>query len=209
MEMKNPNTTQWRKWLRRAVITVSLATISFGLFFFSLPWLLIRPPEPVPSDVILYLGSGDRSETNQYVVDLYHQGLAKKIVCASGQITWNTFPADFVREQLLQLGVPAADVTTFHTPRAECVTDVVSVFLNLFKQEGWQRVLVVVNPITSRTTQRVFGDQFAQAQINLAITYSPAERADLRGLWWRKHKQTQMVIQQAIETVMDLLYPRC
>ncbi len=195
--------------LRWTAIILSLCAVLFVLVFFSLPWLLIRPSETVPSDVIFYSGSGDSAETNQYVADLYYQGLAKKIVCSSGQIAWNTYPADFVREQLLQLGIPAEDVTTFHTPRVDCGADLVPIFLNLFKEQGWQRVLIVANPIASRATRRVLGNRFEQAQIQFAITYAPAEREKFLGQWWRKHKQTQMVVQQGIETFVDLFYPHC
>ena len=208
MEIKNRATNHWRK-LRWIAIILSLCAFFAGLFFFSLPWLLIRPSETMPSDVIFYSSSGDSVETNQYVAELYNQGLAKKVVCASGQIAWNTYPADFVREQLLQLGMLAEDVTTFHTPRVDCGADLVPMFLNLCKEQGWQRVLIVANPIASRATQRVWGNRFEQAHIQLAITYSPADREKLRGRWWRKHKQTQMVVQQGIETLVDLFYPHC
>lgn len=195
--------------MRRAVTIISLCIVFPVLAFFSLPWLLIRPAETAPSDVILYFAYGDKPATNQYVAELYRQGLAKKIVCLSGQITWNTYPADFVREQLLQLGVPAADVTTLHLPRLECGADLAMILLNSLQQQGWKRVLVVANPITSRTTRRVLSPRFEQSQISLFITYSPAERAELSGQWWRKHTQTQMVVQQGIETMVDLLYPHC
>jgi hypothetical protein len=208
MEMKT-QVTNYGRTLRWTAIVLGFCSVFTVLVFFSLPWLLIRPPETTPSDVIFYSGSGDSEETNQYVVALYNQGLAKKIVCSSGQIAWNTYPADFVREQLLQLGIPAEDVKTFHTPRVDCGADLVPMFLNLCKEQGWQRVLIVANPIASRATQRVLGNRFEQARIQLAITYAPSDREKLSGQWWRQHKQTQMVVQQGIETFVDLFYPHC
>lgn len=198
-----------KKWLRR----LSLMLLGGGLLavgmFFSLPWLLIRPAETAQADVILYFNLGENEVTDAYVADLYRQGLGQQIVCVSGQITWQTYPADLARERLLRRGLPAAALTTFHLPRMQCGAELAPVLLDWLKQQRWQRVLLVTHPVQSRTTQRVFAARFAREQIRLAVTYAPADAEAFRGQWWRKHTLTQKLVGTSIETVLDLFYPQC
>lgn len=207
--MKSSLSVRWIKWLRRVTGGLGVVAIFAVCLFFSLPWLLIRPAEVTPSDVILYVGFSDKVDTDLYVADLYRQGLGKQIVCLSKQITWNTYPADFARERLIKLGLPAADVLSFHLPRVACEAEQVPLLLTYLKQQGWQRVLIVTTPPTSRATHRVLASRFAQEQISLSITYAPVDRDELRGQWWRDHRNTQKLVGTGIEVLADLLYPSC
>lgn len=209
MEMTNKIIKPWAKYLRRVVLALLICLLSALLLFFSLPWLLIRPAETAPADVVLYFASGNTSDTERYVAELYQQGLAKKIVCLSRQITWQIFPADFAREHLLQRGLPAEAVTTFHLPRADCDAELGGLLRDFLQQQGWKRVLVVTTPIASRALNRTLSPSFTRAQISLSVTYAPADAEALRGQWWREHRKTQQVVQQGIETALDLFYPHC
>ncbi len=198
-----------RKWLRRVALGLGVFAIFAVVIFFSLPWLLIRPPEEVKSEVILYFGGSDQLATDRYVAELYRQNLGKQIVCLSGQITWQTYPGDFARDRLLKLGLPAANVMSFHLPRAACEAELAPVLLDYLKQHGWKRVLLVTNPAGSRATYRVLSSRLAQEQISLSVTYAPEDRDELRGQWWRDHRNTQKLVGTAIEVMADLLFPSC
>lgn len=198
-----------KKWLWRSVWTLLGSGLLAGLLFFSLPWLLIRPAEAAPGDVILYFNWGESADTDAYVADLFRHDFGQKIVCVSGQITWQTYPADLARERLLQRGLPATALTTFHLPRTQCKAEIAPELLAFLKQHGWQRVLIVTQPVYSRATQRVLSSRFAAEQITLSLTYAPADRDALRGSWWRRHTPTQQFVGTGIETVLDLFYPNC
>ena len=198
-----------KKWLRRLGLTLFGGGLLLGLLFFSLPWLLIRPAETARADAILYFNFGEGEDTDAYVADLYQQGLGQQIVCVSGQITWQTYPADFARSRLLQHGLPATALTTFHLPRAQCGAELAPVLLDFLKQQRWQRVLFVTHPVQSRVTQRLFANRLAHEQISLSVTYAPADAEPFRGAWWRKHSLTQKLVGTSIETVLDLFYPQC
>ena len=195
--------------MRRATVGLSVFALFAMCLFFLLPWLLIRPPEEVKSEVILYFGMSDKLATDMYVAELYRQGFGKPIVCLSRQITWQTYPGDFARDRLLKLGLPAADVMTFHLPRAACEAELTPLLLDYLKQQGWKRVLIVMNPPGSRATHRVLSSRLAQEQISLSITYAPVNRDELRGQWWRDHRNTQKLVGTGIEVLADLLYPSC
>ncbi len=209
MEITPKITKPRAKYLRRAVLALMICFFSAMLLFFSLPWWLIRPAETTPSDVILYFTSDSASAPEQYIAGLSQQGLAQHIVCLSGQTTWKIFPSDFARERLLKLGLPPEKVTTLHLPRADCEAELSDILLAFIKQRGWKSVIIVTNPIASRATNRTLAPPFARAQIKLSVTYTPAEAEAWRGQWWREHRKTQQVIQQAIETALDLFYPHC
>lgn len=207
MEMKSK--AHGKKILRSLTLALSVVVLFAVCLFFLLPWLLIRPSEEVKSDVIFYFGMSDKGATDLYVAELYRQGFGKQIVCLSGQITWQTYPGDFARDRLLRLGLPAADVMTFHLPRTACEAELAPVLLAYLKQQGWKRVLMVTNPPASRATHRVLSARLAPEQITLAVTYAPVDRDELRGSWWRDHRNTQKLVGTGIEVLADLFYPSC
>lgn len=202
-------TPHQKQWLRRlSLLLLGGGLLAVGLFF-SLPWLLIRPAEAARADAILYFNFGENADTDAYVAELYRQGLGQQIVCVSGQITWQTYPADLARERLLKLGLPGAALATFHLPRMQCSAEAAPVLLDFLQQQGWRQVLLVTHPVQSRATQRVFAARFAREQIGVAVTYAPTDREELRGAWWRQHTLTQKLVGTGIETVLDLFYPHC
>lgn len=200
---------QRKKWLYRLVIVLMVGALSAASLFFLLPTLLIRPAETKRADVILHFAVRNGLETDKYVAELYQQGYAAQIVCLSEQLTWQVYPADFARDRLIALGVPAQNVTTLHLPRVDCAAELAPFLLQLLSQQKWKSVLLVGDPPASRSTNRVYARRFAKEQIDLSITYAPFDMEGYQGQWWRTHKPTQALVQQGVETIMDLLYPHC
>lgn len=198
-----------KKWLYQLGIVLGIIALLVLLFFFSLPGLLIQSSDTKPAEAILYFSVRNGYETDAYVADLYRQGYSKQIVCLSEQLTWQVYPADIARERLITLGLPATNISVLHLPHADCGADVLPTLLNFIHEQKWKSVLLVISPPTSRATQRAFAPQFVKEKIEMAITYAPSELASFQRQWWLAHKPTQMLVQQGIETVLDLLYPHC
>lgn len=198
-------TKHWRRWL--AACALSLLLVLLG--FFSLPWWLIAPAETVPSEVILHLAVGDRSEGDEYVAELYRQGLARQVVCLSTPVAWQVYPADYARQHLIALGVPAENVLTFYIPALDCRAEALAVIADFVKQHGWHSALMVVDPAVSGWNKRLAKPLFAREQIEVAVTYAPRDRARLLEHWWREHWKTQRLIGEAMDVVVDLFYAEC
>src|SRR5689334_20500218 len=109
-----------RKRLRRWLVIGALGILLLLLSFFSLPWWLIAPAETVPSEVVLHLAMNDGSKADEYIAELYRQGLVRQVVCMSTAVAWQVYPADYARKHLIALGVPAENVLTFYIPFMDC-----------------------------------------------------------------------------------------
>src|SRR5262249_59080623 len=109
-----------------------------GALFFALPKLLIAPMNAVKSDVILHGSIDMHSTADEYVVDLYRQGMARKIVCLSSQGSWELYPGDYAREHLISLGVPAEDVLSLRLPTVPCGAVNIPMIAEFVKAPGWR-----------------------------------------------------------------------
>lgn len=184
--------------------------LSFLLLFFSLPWLLISPAdEPRSSDIILYTAIDARSKADDYVVELYRQGYGKKIVCASSQISWEVYPSDFTRANLIAKGIPEEAVVSVHGPITDCEAQAARYLGDYGRSQGWKRVLLVGNPGGSRFGRRLVRREFGARGIEAVMVYAPADERELRDGWWRTHWKVQRLVGAAMETTMDLVYAEC
>jgi hypothetical protein len=197
------------KWPWRCLVACTLGVLLLLLGFFSLPWWLIAPTQTVQSDVILHLAVNDQSEGDEYVAELYRRGLARQIVCVSTPVAWQVYPADYARQHLIALGVPAENVQTFYLPFLDCRAEALAVIAGFVKQRGWRNVLMVVDPSVSGRNKRLAQPMFAREQISFAVTYAPRDRERLLEHWWREHWKTQRLIGEALDAVVDLFYAKC
>lgn len=203
--MKTDRMQRLRRWL----LLGSLGVVLLLAGFFSLPWWLVAPAETVPSDVILHLALNDQSAGDEYVAELYHRGQARQIVCLSTAAAWRVYPADYSRQHLIALGVPAENVLTFYMPFVDCRAEALAVMADFVKQHGWRSALMVVDPAVSRWQKRLAQPLFARRQLGFALTYAPRDRERLLDRWWRAHGKIQRLIGEALDVVVDLFYAKC
>lgn len=195
--------------LKRWSLVCALGVLLSLAGFFSLPWWLLAPAETVPSDVILHLAVDDQSAGDEYVAELYRRGLARQIVCLSTAVAWRVYPADYAREHLIALGVPAENVLTSYLPFVDCRAETLALMADFVKQRGWRSALMVVDPTVSAWHKRLATPLFARAQIGLALTYAPRDREWLLDHWWREHGKMQRLIGEALDVTVDLFYAKC
>ena len=197
------------KGLRRWLVVGALGVLLLLAGFFSLPWWLVAPAETKSAEVILHLAVGDGSNGDEYVAELYRQGLARQIVCMSTAIAWQVYPADYAREHLIALGVPAENVLTFYIPFMDCRAEALAVIADFVKQRGWHSVLMVVDPSVSGRNKHLAQPLFAREQIQFAVTYAPHDRDRLLDHWWREHWKTQRLTGEMLDAVVDFFYAKC
>ncbi len=198
-----------KKWLRRAFISFALFWAICVALFFALPQLLIAPMKTAQADVILHAAMDLHSKSDDYVVDLYRRGVAGKIICVSSQISWEVYPADFARERLISLGVPAQDVVSLHLPLAPCDAMKLPLIVDFVKSRGWKSVLWIGRPESSRYAGWLGRRFFEKEGLDVTASYAPGDRDELTQSWWRTHWKVQRFVGTAMNISLDLLYSEC
>ncbi len=194
------------KWAIALLVILALA----GTIFAYLPFLLVAPAQTRSADVILHFATASRhTYADEYVVRLYQQKLAKKIVCISRNESCGVYAADDARRHLLEMGIPAEDILTLYLPREECVAPTLPRMIEMVKAHGWQQSLMVLTPTRSRSTGRIAKKYFQQAGLQLTVTYSPQAYQDITTRWWANHQTAQTTTEAIISTLLDPLYPEC
>jgi hypothetical protein len=203
--------SNWRKWSWRLLWLLALGGALGLLGFFSLPWLAIAPADtPRPVDVILHFALDERLNGDAYVAELFRQGHAKHVLCLSTQVSWEVYPAEYARAHLLELGIPATQVSTMHLPSTlDCRAQVMPMVVNYVKQQGWRSAMMIVEPTVSRANRRTAVAAFARAGIDLLLCYSPLDYERLTTNWWREHWKTQRMFGEALNTGFDFFYAEC
>lgn len=194
---------------RWAIASLLALTLLVGITFFSLPWILISPAESASADVILHYAIAYNTGVDEYVAQLYRQQRGKKIVCISKASLCDIYPADYTRQHLIELGVPAEDVMVMHLPNYDCLAQVLPRFTEKTKAQGWQRALLVIRPSFSRFEGNLAKRYFNKEGLGLAVTYSPDEEQKFNARWWADHRTAQLTVESAINSALDQLYPEC
>mgnify|MGYP007071097410 CR=1 FL=1 len=203
-----------KAWLQsrrfRWVLTLSLAlVVLLGIGLFSLPWILIAPAESASADVILHYAIAYNTEIDTYVAQLYREKRGKKIVCLTKAALCDFYPADYARQHLIEMGIPAEDVLTLHLPNYDCLAQALPLFTGMAKDNGWRNALLVIRPTFSRFEGSLTKKYFAKEGLDLSVTYSPEEEQKFTTRWWMDHKTAQLTIDAAVNATLDQLYPEC
>jgi hypothetical protein len=200
---------QRRRWVWRALISLGLlAVVCVGLFF-ALPSMLIAPAVVAKSDVMLLDAISKHSAADKYVIDLYRQGMARKIVCVGSQMSHDLYPSDYMRESLISQGARAEDVISLRTELAPCGAVSLARIAEFVKNNGWKSALYVTYPEGSRYSGALARRLFEREGVSLAVSYSPEDRNELTRDWWRTHWKTQRITGEAMGVALDQFYSEC
>lgn len=193
-----------RRWLR---VSIALVVVAASLFF-ALP-LIFAPPQIAPADVILHLAIDSRLSGDQYVAELYSQGIAQHVICASSQVSWETYPADYARQHLILLGVRAEDTSVLHLPTVECSAKLLPHLSNYLKEHGWKNIQLIVDPTITRYERWRMQQHFSKLGLRVGIAFAPVDRAEIFDRWWHTHWKAQRIVLSLMNLGLDLLYPSC
>jgi hypothetical protein len=196
-------------WLRWVLILLGLGLVVTFTSLWALPRLLIASEaNPLPaSDAVIQFAFDE--EPARHVVNLYRRGLAKKIVCASSQFSPGEYVADYMRLQLLNLGIPASDIEVLHLPLTDCFGEMLPELLAFVQRREWKTVLLAVHAEESRAIRRLGPPAFEGVRVRAIVTYSPESRDELINGWWRTHWKAQRVVGAAFGTALDMCYSQC
>jgi hypothetical protein len=197
------------RWLRRLFILAGALLAAGTAIFFALPAVLIVPSDTPKADVIVNYAIDPHSHADAYVAWLYRDGVARKVVTASTQVSHETFPGDFVRDHLIELGVRREDADSLHLPIVECRAAVLGELAKYLKSRGWQSVLLICQPEDSRNTARLARRIFAQEGLSVAVGYAPQDFEEIRADWWKTHWKVQRFVDEAMNVSLDTFYSEC
>jgi hypothetical protein len=202
---------KWRgmKWARRALISLVILATGCVALFFALPALLIAPASVAKSDVILCGAISKHSAADKYVIDLYRQGMARKIICVSSQIAPELYPSDYARASLISQGARADDVVSLRVPLEPCSAPYLAKIVEFVKSNGWKSVLYVTHPEDSRYARRQARRFFEKDGVSIIVSYSPEDRNELMRDWRRTHWKTQRIVGEAMTVALDQFYSEC
>lgn len=198
-----------RAWLRRSLLGLAVGLLLWLAVLFFLPRWSVGRNETPAVEVIYVTAYDPRLRTVEYAAALYQQGVAKKIACLSNAMTCDIFPSDFARRHLLALGVPEADVSVGYMPDTDCRAQLFAPALQFTQQNGWRRILWIVDPVGSRMMRSVMQPKFKAAGIEMFVTYPPAAEQDFKHDWWREHWKVQRLAYDVLGTSLDLFYAEC
>ncbi|MCI0664353.1 MAG: hypothetical protein L0220_25120 [Acidobacteria bacterium] len=198
-----------RKFLRSIIITLAVIITAGLSLFIALPRLLIAPAKTEQVDVILHNAIDARSQTDDYVAELYRLGYAGKIVCISHQASWETYPADYARQHLIYMGIPEQNISVLHLPIPDCLAGNFRLIADYVNSQGWKKALLISYPQQSRYEGWLAGKIFEKQKIGLTVTYPPDDEDELTTNWWREHWKVQRMITAAIIIPLDRFYSEC
>lgn len=198
-----------RIWVWRALISLGLLAAVCVAIFFALPAMLIAPPVVAKSDVIVHSAISKHSAADNYVIGLYRQGMARKILCVSSQASWDIYPSDYVRDSLISQGVPAEDVISLRMPIEPCDKAYLTRIAEFMKANGWKSALYITHPESSRYMNSLTRGLFEKEGLTFAVSYSPDDRDELTREWWRAHWKTQRITGEAMVIALDRFYSEC
>lgn len=198
------------RWIRRGLPVLLGLLLLLVPGAASLPWLVIQRADPLErADGLLHLSVGAKSKADDYVVELYQRGLAPQVVCLSSQISYDLFPGDFTRQNLIERGLAATDISSVHLPILECPAAVIDLLAEMCVARGWKSVIMVTSPEGNRRGRQLVRAEFARRGIKLIQTHSPTDEAELRTDWWRTHWKIQRMIGSVMDAALDLYFGDC
>ena len=201
---REPGRGRWKK-----IALVVLAVVLFQLVAYrhqilnSLGAYLIFQEQPQQADVIAVLNNWHETITRtRGAVDLYHQGLAKKIfvprmkrMAGVDDITQRGFTVpehrDVVVSVMKGLDVPQAAIITSEE-EAISTKEEAELLAGAARRNGWTRVIVVTSKYHSRRASLICRDALRDTAAVLSVPtphdpYKPEQ-------WWRRHEDRRHVV---------------
>ncbi|MGH9847736.1 MAG: hypothetical protein ACREEM_54295, partial [Blastocatellia bacterium] len=171
--------------------------------------LLITASDTPKADVILNFSVDPRSKSDRYVAWLYREGVAPKVVTVSSQISHGAYPADFVRDHLVTLGVRSEDSLALHVPILACRALIMAEMAKYLKAQGARSALVICQPEDSRHLSWVASRIFGREGLEVAVAYAPEDLEEVTADWYYTHWKVQRFVYEAVNVSLDQFYSEC
>ncbi|WP_324716532.1 YdcF family protein [Carboxydochorda subterranea] len=174
-----------RAWWVAVLIALLVAGVAlwrtYPLVLAGMARYLVVDDGPAPSDAIIVLG-GDWKGRIQKGIELYREGYAPLLVVTGGLLVApDRTQADYLAEVAERSGVPAQAIVK--EPRSDSTYQDAALTLELAREHGWRRVLVVTSDWHSRRAATIFRKLYGPAGIEVRSVPSPEWRFET-SRWW-------------------------
>ncbi|MCS6806074.1 MAG: YdcF family protein [Acidobacteriota bacterium] len=185
-----------KEWWKTLLFgSVALIGIWFALPLILTPaarWL-IRDDGHVPADVIIALGGSQRCQREHRAMELYQQGIARKIVVSGIPIVWGLHTGEAARQYLVRHGVPDDDIVVL--PDAWNTRREAMQFGQLAAEQGWRSAILVTAAYHSRRAAYTFerdvaGITFYASPLPGHLSEWQPER------WWTRRNTAWLTIRE-------------
>lgn len=197
-----------RAAVRAAIVVLIPAAIAAALWAVHLVLLqaagalLIVQDTPRPADAIIVLG-GDWKGRIQKGIELYRQGLAPRLVVTGGRwVAPETTEADYLASVAVRAGTPSEAIMAERHSHSTWQDAVYT--LELVRQQGYRRVLLVTSDWHSRRASWVFRRVYGPAGIEVISVPSPEWRFDTLH-WWQYPDGGETIVIEYIRLLWYLL----
>lgn len=172
-------------------------------------WLVTKG-EPSPADAIVVLGGG-RGERLHHALRLYRQGLADEIFITgpSDHILPDAYDTDGLSQAeakrliAIKKGVPEEKVTVILGPTS--TYEEATVTLDVFRELGHKRILVVTSPYHTRRARQTFRKIYRKDGIEVTALHTPWEESSYDPKrWWRREEDTFAILLETAKLVYYL-----
>jgi uncharacterized SAM-binding protein YcdF (DUF218 family) len=147
---------------------------------------------PKKADAIIVLGGEIEGERTRKAAELYHQGIAPKLILSDGtRMSWRTMAVDEVAALAAASGVPKSGLLLEKHSRStyENATYTKKVML----EQGLDSAVVVTTDWHAKRTQMTFDKVYLGTDIALSYCGTPDSRSDFTA-WWKDGEKQQTVL---------------
>lgn len=175
------------------------SAVLIGIWF-ALPMILTptaqwltRDDGQVSADVIIALGGSQRCQREHRAMELYQQGVGRKIVVSGIPIVWGLHTAEAARQYLMRHGVPADDIVVL--PDAWNTRREAMQFREVAEQQGWRSAVLVTAPYHSRRAAYTFERDVRG--ITFYVSPLPEHLSGWRPeRWWTRRNDAWLTIRE-------------
>ncbi|MGQ9525185.1 MAG: YdcF family protein [Armatimonadota bacterium] len=200
-----PSGSARRRWLLWALgAAVLLALLHRPILTAAASALILSEP-PRKADFIVVLSGVANGEREAYAAQLFHRGLAPKVLVCGCWIAWKTNEADAMAAHLRHLGVPPSSILiegdsySTYTQALRC--------LLILRRHKARSILLVTSPTHSRRAARIFRQVLGTAGIVVASCPVPLSDSEfqLEG-WWTRRRDVRTVAVEYMSWINRLIF---
>lgn len=197
-----------RAWKIRLLVC-ALGVAALAALGSQLGRLLYAQDAVAHTDAMIVL-SGARTERWLEAVDLYHEGLAPRVILSAGgpddadaELRKRGIePSDETRQTrdlMVRLGVPREAISILPGKPDNTALEAAA-FRRLATTEGWRRVTIVTSKLHTRRARFAFRREFAGLGLEVFVRASRHDRTD-PAHWWRTRADVRETLVESVKLV--------
>lgn len=195
--------------MRRSVRRLLITTFIVGLLcvFVSLPFAgrFLVYEDPLKHADAIFVLAGARAERWLEAVDLYHEGIAPRIVLSPGRpeeaeavlrSKHVTFPSDaeLARSAIVQMHVPA-DAVSIADGSLDNTAQEATALRRLATAQRWHTIVVVTSKYHSHRAAFAFQREFDRSGIEIVMRTTRYDTSD-PAHWWRRRADIRFMVSE-------------